>query len=481
MKETELISQVNPEPIIAKIPYGKYVLPVLVFLVTGVVGLVIAYLIVGDNWLYAAVLLSVIPALLILHKNPFIGVLIWLLLTPFLLHTQIAASRQVYWLVHRILPILSIVFLILSSLFGTNKRKLPKLDMVEISMGGYIFVSIISIMLLNNDPAQTFFRFYDLYIIPMCLYLIIRLYVPNRKSLQLLIPIAIFITITQVTIGMVSWIAPSVLPSAWLTYQGIRTTGSVASVSVYTTTLVFTGLILLNVGLQFKKKIKRNIFILLFLSTLFAQFISYSRASWLAAILILIALAFMYPKFIGKFALMSVLLGLVMGSIFLQSSYFQTARDRLTSAESENSALSRLPVYVAAIRMFNEKPLFGWGYDNFDRFDRRFQGRFGDLVNPDEKDLTSHNVYLTMLAEQGLIGLSLYLLPFILLFWRSRNAVSRMPKLGFLNQNMLLSMWLVILAFFVVQNLAPMVVVFGLGLNWITLGLISNFVYLYNS
>ncbi|MEJ2487409.1 MAG: hypothetical protein P8Y68_16920 [Anaerolineales bacterium] len=70
MKETELITQVNPEPIIAKIPYGKYVLPVLVFLVTGVVGLVIAYLIVGDNWLYAAVVLSIIPALLILHQNP---------------------------------------------------------------------------------------------------------------------------------------------------------------------------------------------------------------------------------------------------------------------------------------------------------------------------------------------------------------------------------------------------------------------------
>jgi hypothetical protein len=86
-----------------------------------------------------------------------------------------------------------------------------------------------------------------------------------------------------------------------------------------------------------------------------------------------------------------------------------------------------------------------------------------------------------MLAEQGLIGLLLYLIPFILLFLRSRNALSRMPKLGFLNQNMLLSMWLVILAFFVVQNLAPMVVVFGLGLNWITLGLISNYVYLYNS
>ncbi len=31
--------------------------------------------------------------------------------------------------------------------------------------------------------------------------------------------------------------------------------------------------------------------------------------------------------------------------------------------------------------MFQARPLFGWGYGNFDRYDREFQGRAADLVN----------------------------------------------------------------------------------------------------
>jgi O-antigen ligase len=163
----------------------------------------------------------------------------------------------------------------------------------------------------------------------------------------------------------------------------------------------------------------------------------------------------------------------------LTSGFVQTAKHRLSSEESDNSALSRLPVYLAAIRMFKEKPMFGWGYDNFDRFDRKYQARVGELVNPDEKDHTSHNMYLTMLAEQGLMGTGFYLFPFAFLFWKSTKVGDYIPKRGVLNRRLFFSLWLVILSFFIVQNLAPMVVVFGLGLNWITLGLIANLIHTY--
>ena len=109
------------------------------------------------------------------------------------------------------------------------------------------------------------------------------------------------------------------------------------------------------------------------------------------------------------------------------------------------------------------------------------QSRFGDIVNPDEKDLTSHNVFLTMLAEQGLLGFVAYITPFVVLYWRSRKVVSSLPTRGVLNKNLFYSLWLVILSFFVVQSLSPMVVVFGMGLNWITLAFIANMIYIYES
>ena len=181
----------------------------------------------------------------------------------------------------------------------------------------------------------------------------------------------------------------------------------------------------------------------------------------------------------GKLALIGIVAMIVVGPILLSAGYFNWAENRLSSDEADNSALSRLPVYLAAIRMFGEKPVFGWGYDNFDRFDRKYQSRVGEIVNPDEKDHTSHNLYLTMAAEQGLLGLISYLTPFIVLLWRSRQVADYMPNRGMLNKKLFYSLWLVILSFFVVQNLAPMVVVYGLGVNWITMGLIANFIHIY--
>ena len=481
MKESNLVVPPEIRSRFSTLPWKKILEVLAAILITGMFGVVIGYLIVTGNWIYGAFLLAVLPVLLALIRYPFIGLLIWLTIMPFLLYTQNAAARQMYWLVHRFLPLGVIIILILSASFGKNRRNLPKLTIVEYSMGAYVFVTVLSIFLLNNQPSATFIRFYDLIIVSFFLYMIIRLYVPYKQSFQLIILAALYITMTQVAFGILSWVMPSVLPKPWLEFAGVRTTGSLHSVGVYTTALFFTGLILLNVGLRSDKKWKRYLYVGLFLTTLLATFISYSRASWLAGILILLFLVLMYPKFMGRLAVVAVVAMIIVGPILIQSGYLDRARNRLTSEEADNSALGRLPVYLAAIRMFSEKPVFGWGYDNFDRFDRKYQSRVGNLVNPDEKDLTAHNVYLTMLAEQGLLGLGSYLLPVIVLFLRSRKVVPFIPDRGVLNKNLFYSLWLVILSFFVVQSFSPMVVVFGLGLNWITFGLIANFIYIYES
>lgn len=462
---------------LSKFPFGKLLIVAAICLV----GIVVGYLVVSGNWIYAAVILSAVPMLLGLYRYPYLGVLVWLLMMPFLLHAQDSTSRQVYWLIHRFLPVGMIIFLVLSSIFSQNKRSLPKMTIVEYSMGAYIVLSILSIVLLNNQPMTTFIRYYDLIIVPMCLYMVIRLSVLHQQSMKLLVPVSIFIFATQFVIGIISWVYPSILPSEWLGYVGARTTGSLNSVSVYTTTMIFSGLVIVNFGLYSKKKWVRNLATVVFLMTVYAIFISYSRASWLAGILILGALVLMYPKFMMKIAVVFVVAMMLLSPLLLHSQSLTMAFSRLNSEESENSALSRLPVYLAAIRMFSDKPIFGWGYDNFDRFDRQYQSRVGDLVNPDEKDLTSHNVFLTILAEQGLLGIVTYLAPFLILLWRSRKVLDNLPRRGPLNKNLFYSLWLVILSFFIVQNLAPMVVVFGFGLMWITLGLIANFVYVYKN
>jgi len=448
---------------------------IVILLILGMIltGVVVAYLIATGNWLNAAVLVFALPALATLLRFPFITLIIWMVLSPFLVQTPTDAERAIYWLIHRLLPVLTLGTIIISSTLRVSKRQLPKMSLPDYGMLGYIIVSIISIFYQNPSASNTLIHFYDRIIIPMCLYWVIKLSGPAEETLKLLVPVALYITFSQVLIGTISWIAPSVLPSYWTKYAGIRTTGSLNSVSVFTTTMLFSGMFLLYAGLRTGRGWKRNILLLGYVATIYAVFISFSRANWLAGILVLLGIVKLYPRFMFRLMLRLLPIVLVLGGSLLVTQ-LQYAEERLYSEDSAHTALSRLPVMVAAYRMFEAKPIFGWGYGNFDRYDRQFQGRFGDLANPDEKDLTSHNMYLTLLAEQGAVGFLLLLIPVLWLLFRTVRLYSYLPREGFKSRNVVYMLWLIILSFFVVMNFAPIVVVFGLGMFWVTLGLIAN-------
>jgi O-antigen ligase len=126
--------------------------------------------------------------------------------------------------------------------------------------------------------------------------------------------------------------------------------------------------------------------------------------------------------------------------------------------------------------MFEAKPILGWGYDNFNVYDRRFQRPVLDLVNT-EKDHSSHNIYLTLLAEQGLVGFLLFLAPLVYWLIHSARAFFVLPAGGLNGRNFLISLWLVVMTLFIVNNFAPMWVAYGLGLWWVLLGFVANLTY----
>ncbi|MEM2125335.1 MAG: O-antigen ligase family protein [Candidatus Methanosuratincola sp.] len=454
---------------------SKFVTNGVPVLVGAALGVVVANLIMDGDWHLALIVVFSLPAFVLIHRYPFISILIWFLLTSFLMVTPSMPSRMLYWFIHRALPPATVIVIVVSSLLRVNQRKLPRLGWPEFAMAGYVLVSSISIFLLNEYPRATMILFYDRVISPMCLYLIVRFTYPSEKDLSRLVPIAFFLAVSQSVIGLLSWFAPSVLPSAWLTHEGLRSTGSLGNPSVYSATLMFSCLILLQAALSRKSGMVKNIYLPVCLLALFGVFFSFSRASWLGGLLVIIGLVFLYPRDLLRFSFIALPVFVLLIGGGLLSSELQWARQRLYSEQSEGSALSRLPVYMAAYRMFESKPFFGWGYGNFDRYDRQFQERVADLVNPG-KDHASHNVYLTILAEQGLIGFTLFLAP---LFWwliSSLRPSARMEPEGFLGTKFRMMLWLFILFYITLNNFSNIKVVFGLGLYWITLALIANMI-----
>jgi O-antigen ligase len=435
----------------------------------------VAWLTASVGWYVAAAMLLVVPLVIVATRKPTITIAAWVVVMPFVVQTDSGATRKVFWLVHRLMPLGMVIILAVTASAVVATRKVAKLGLPELLMAGYVVFSVLSIAYTSDAPMATLYTLYDRVVAPMCLYLIIRLSEPTDREIAWFGPI-VFLLFTQVAIAMLSWSAPGTLPDAWLGKAGERTVGSLRSPDVFGTTMVFCAMFLLHAGMSARWPAARARGALLFCLALLMAFLTFSRASWLAAGIALVGAVLIYRGLARQLLvliLVAVPIVIVSGVLEEQLDF---ARARLTSQESEYTALSRLPVMYAAVRMFEDKPLHGFGYENFERYDRRYQQRVGNIVYPDEKNLSSHNLYLTTLAEQGVIGFCLLLGPAAVWLARTLARMKRLPRAGFASQRLVASLWIVLAAHVIVNNFSRMQSPFGFGIWWITLGLIATIV-----
>jgi O-antigen ligase len=439
-------------------------------------GVAFGYLVAHDLWFVAIGLLGFVPCCIVLVRYPWSAVIVWVLVTPVAANTNGAAVRGVYWLVHRGLPVWALVVVVVGAASGRRPRQFPRLGLPELLMGGYLAATAISILYTAPSVAGRMFVLYDRVFIPMCLYLLVRLLVPDQRDIARLLPAVVVTLVLQSIVGMTSWIAPSVLRHEWLGKVGQRTIGTLQSVDVFGVTMIFSALFILHVGLARSRTRTARVFTMVFFGlAILMVFMSFSRATWLAGALTLFGLAILFRQYLHRIVVVAAVLLVLLGITGVLNTQWQYAQQRFDSQQSEESALSRLPVFLAAVRMFEARPVTGFGYENFDRVDRPFQGRVGDLVYP-EKNHASHNLFLTLLAEQGIIGILLYLGP--LLVWLARSVARRsgLPAEGLLGRRFVWMLWLALLAHIVVNNFSRMHLPFGLGMYWLTLGLVATLV-----
>jgi O-antigen ligase len=448
----------------------------LLAVITLVSGVLFAVLATRGLWFVALGLLGAVPCALLILRFPWATVLIWVLTVPVASTTHGGAVRAVYWLVHRGLPPAALVVVAFGVVLGLRPRRLPRLGLPEVLMAAYLIATTVSILYTAPTVVGRLFVLYDRVFVPMCLYLLVRLLQPGEREIKLLVPVVIAVLVVQSVVGIVSWIGPGVLRPEWLGKVGERTTGTLQAVDVFGTTMLFCALFLLHVLLSTARSRGARVgALLLFLLAMLMVFMSFSRATWLAGALTLLGLTIIFRQYFRRIVIGCAVLLVFLAATGLLNTQWQYAQYRFDSQQSEASALSRLPVFLAAVRMFQAKPITGFGYENFDRVDRPFQGRVGDLVYP-EKNHASHNVFLTLLAEQGLIGISLYLGPAVVWLARSIGRRSRLPRDGILSGRFVAVLWLVLLAHVVVNNFSRMHLPFGLGMWWLTLGLIASIV-----
>jgi O-antigen ligase len=331
------------------------------------------------------------------------------------------------------------------------------------------------ILLFQSNPNLALIRFGDRMVLPFCIYLLIRLSAPREKEFVQLQWVALFIALSQSMVGFLSWYAPQVLPKIWHYLNGARTTGTLKDPDLYALLLVFSATLLLHAAVNHKSGLIRW---LLFLATglcaIFA-FLSLERAAWLGGILVTIGLVMLFPKTMLRLLAVGAVVMAILGTGIL-STHLELSIDRFSEA---NPVYDRLVVFDAMAHMVAVKPVFGWGYETLDQNITPFYRRVGD-ASLATRFVTSHNTYLTVLTELGLVGFLLYLFPVAWWFVLSIRVWPRIPKVGFWSRSLLGSLWLVMLFNFTVSNFMDMRwFPIGLTLWWWVLGLVANMVYPY--
>jgi putative inorganic carbon (hco3(-)) transporter len=169
--------------------------------------------------------------------------------------------------------------------------------------------------------------------------------------------------------------------------------------------------------------LRKRMSVLLFVLFAAGILFSYSRASWLS-----LGVAFGGLVILGlkiRFRLILAMIVLLIGSLYLfqteiimqlerntqeSSGDFSEHLHSISNITSDASNLERINRWRSALRMFDERPLLGWGPGTYQFVYAPFQRsedytiittHFGDLGN-------AHSEYLGPLAESGLPGMLLF-------------------------------------------------------------------------
>jgi O-antigen ligase len=204
--------------------------------------------------------------------------------------------------------------------------------------------------------------------------------------------------------------------------------------------------------------------ILLIGTSIPALYVTYTRGPIVAVAAVVLAMALVANRARWPSLLVVVAVGALLFASWDQISSSTIYKDRLGVTRT---VTPRVVLTQVSLNLFEQRPLFGWGYATFDQ--AKLTVPTGDRLTVETT--TSHNTFLTILAELGVTGLALLLVPWFVV---GRRAVAA-------SWNQSVEPWIVggcvgAAAVFVlaVSTYDGRFFPFDTALPWITLGLVRN-------
>lgn len=193
--------------------------------------------------------------------------------------------------------------------------------------------------------------------------------------------------------------------------------------------LIFSFPVSLILFLEEKESKKKLLFLLVNLVLLAGFMVSFSRGGLLMVLLEILFFVvwnkkkgkLFYPLLIGGICLLILSL-MIGGYVYLKTSDFKLPQSFiLEKALRQPSFASRFDYYRQAVLAFQERPIFGWGLDNFRYLSVKYQ------KSPSYWSFYPHCHFLQLLAETGIFGGLL----FLILVWQILKKILLSESVGF--------------------------------------------------
>ena len=209
-----------------------------------------------------------------------------------------------------------------------------------------------------------------------------------------------------------------------------RSAGPIGDPNYYAQIMVVLVPMALERFLHERRIILRGFALWALIATVFAVFLTYSRGGFLAMGVAIVAFLFLYPP---RVTLIPIAIVFVLILVALAPpSYF----DRILSLNqlfnpsgtlmvSDPALRGRASENLAALEMLKAHPLFGVGLSNFSLLFNQYSKAAGLALVATER--AAHNLYLEVVAETGLVGLTAFLvllancINLLIIAWRTFN------------------------------------------------------------
>lgn len=225
----------------------------------------------------------------------------------------------------------------------------------------------------------------------------------GRLIAIMVLPHVIFTVLLFFFPGLYAIIRP-LIASNNIMYEGYKTalTGHYSTNAIYISiALIIFGCIVFQSGM---KDVKKK-YLYFFFASVFALLLTTKRGPLIFSITAIFIAYILVDKkrFSSRFIKVITILVIAIIILYLVADFIPVLSEFITRF-SEDGDSGRTVMYLLAIKMFSSNPLFGTGTGSY-----RLQYYVSLAKDVDHMYVNAHNVYLQLLAENGIIGLVLFL------------------------------------------------------------------------